>query len=123
MCIRRTIVEAEVRLSVIRKIKEMGIKINKIPLFLGATIVGKSVCENLCFSGGSSTAAKGPVKNPHDPTRATAGSSSGSAVVVSAYYLFIHLFIYSFIYSYFFFFVINLIYSLIHSYIYIFLAF
>lgn len=48
----------------------------------GATIVGKSVCENLCFSGTSSTAAKGPVKNPHDPTRATAGSSSGSAVVV-----------------------------------------
>ncbi|XP_071495055.1 amidase-like [Diadema antillarum] len=49
----------------------------------GGTIVGKTVCENLCFSGGSSTAAKGPVKNPHDTGRSTGGSSSGSAVVVS----------------------------------------
>ncbi|XP_054751409.2 amidase-like [Lytechinus pictus] len=48
----------------------------------GATIVGKSVCENLCFSGTSSTAAKGPVKNPHDTSRSTGGSSSGSAVLV-----------------------------------------
>nr|XP_054760348.1 amidase-like [Lytechinus pictus] len=48
----------------------------------GGTIVGKATCEDLCFSGCSSTAAKGPVKNPHDPTRSTAGSSSGSAVVV-----------------------------------------
>ncbi|XP_041471297.1 amidase-like [Lytechinus variegatus] len=48
----------------------------------GGTIVGKATCEDLCFTGCSSTAAKGPVKNPHDPTRSTAGSSSGSAVVV-----------------------------------------
>lgn len=62
--------------------------------------MGKSVCENLCFSGTSSTAAKGPVKNPHDPTRATAGSSSGSAVVVSPIYVLIIFVMYLFIYLY-----------------------
>ena len=30
----------------------------------GATIVGKSVCEYFCFSGGSHTSATGPVHNP-----------------------------------------------------------
>ena len=48
----------------------------------GGRIVGKTTCENLCFSGGSSTAAKGPVLNPYDKGRSTAGSSSGSAVAV-----------------------------------------
>src|SRR5206468_10105814 len=46
----------------------------------GATIVGKAVCEDLCFSGGSHTAATGPVLNPHHPTRPAGGSSSGPAV-------------------------------------------
>ena len=45
----------------------------------GATVVGKAVCEDLCFSGGSHTAATGPVLNPRDPTRSAGGSSSGSA--------------------------------------------
>ncbi|MEA2972512.1 MAG: amidase [Actinomycetota bacterium] len=49
----------------------------------GATIVGKAVCEDLCFSGGSHTAATGPVLNPRDPTRSAGGSSSGSAVLVA----------------------------------------
>jgi amidase len=49
----------------------------------GATIVGKAVCEDLCFSGGSHTAATGPVLNPHDPTRSAGGSSSGCAVLVA----------------------------------------
>jgi amidase len=53
-------------------------------LAAGATITGKSVCEDLCFSGGSHTAATGPVRNPWDPGRTTGGSSSGSAALVAA---------------------------------------
>ena len=49
----------------------------------GATIVGKAVCEDLCFSGGSHTAATGPVLNPRAPGRSAGGSSSGSAVLVA----------------------------------------
>jgi amidase len=30
----------------------------------GGTILGKAVCESLCFSGGSHTADSGPVRNP-----------------------------------------------------------
>ncbi len=30
----------------------------------GATITGKAVCEDLCFSGGSHTSRTGPVRNP-----------------------------------------------------------
>ncbi len=50
----------------------------------GATILGKSVCESLCFSGGSHTADSGPVRNPYDPARSTGGSSTGSAALVAA---------------------------------------
>ena len=50
----------------------------------GGTIVGKAVCEHLCFSGGSHTSDTGPVRNPHDPTRSAGGSSSGSAALVVA---------------------------------------
>jgi amidase len=50
----------------------------------GATILGKAVCESLCFSGGSHTSDSGPVRNPHDPTRSAGGSSSGSAALVAA---------------------------------------
>lgn len=49
----------------------------------GGEIVGKSVCEHLCFSGGSHTSDTGPVLNPHDPTRSAGGSSSGSAALVA----------------------------------------
>jgi amidase len=35
----------------------------------GATIAGKSVCEDLCFSGGSHTSTTGPVRNPWDLTK------------------------------------------------------
>ncbi|PLX75671.1 MAG: amidase [Azoarcus sp.] len=52
-------------------------------LAAGATVVGKSVCEDLCFSGASFTSASGPVKNPWDVTRNAGGSSSGSAVLVA----------------------------------------
>jgi amidase len=50
----------------------------------GATVTGKSVCEDLCFSGGSHTSVTGPVRNPWDPTRITGGSSSGSAALVAS---------------------------------------
>ena len=50
----------------------------------GGRITGKSVCEDMCLSAGSHTAASGPVRNPHDPTRTTGGSSSGSAALVAA---------------------------------------
>lgn len=50
----------------------------------GATIAGKSVCEDLCCSGSSFTSASGPVRNPWDVTRETGGSSSGSGALVAA---------------------------------------
>ena len=50
----------------------------------GAEIVGKAVCECFCLSGGSSTAATGPVRNPHNPAYSTGGSSSGSTALVVA---------------------------------------
>ena len=53
-------------------------------LAAGATIAGKSVCENLCFSGGSHTSATGPVHNPWDRSKTAGGSSSGSAALVAA---------------------------------------
>ena len=53
-------------------------------LAAGATITGKAVCEDLCFSGGSHTSRTGPVRNPWDLTRSAGGSSSGSAALVAA---------------------------------------
>jgi amidase len=50
----------------------------------GGTIVGKTVCEYFCFSGGSHTSATGPVHNPHRAGYSAGGSSSGSAAVVAA---------------------------------------
>ncbi|MFY2860190.1 amidase [Mycobacterium sp. THU-M104] len=53
-------------------------------LAAGATIAGKSVCEDLCCSGSSFTSASGPVRNPWDTARETGGSSSGSGALVAA---------------------------------------
>ena len=50
----------------------------------GGTIVGKTVCECFCFSGGSHTSNTGPVHNPHRHGYSAGGSSSGSAAVVAA---------------------------------------
>lgn len=50
----------------------------------GGTIVGKTVCEYFCFSGGSHTSATGPVHNPRRKGFSAGGSSSGSAAVVAA---------------------------------------
>ena len=49
----------------------------------GGEIAGKAVCEHLCFSGSSFTSDTGPVRNPHDPTRTSGGSSSGAAALVA----------------------------------------
>ena len=49
----------------------------------GGTILGKAVCENFCFDGGSHTSDTGPVRNPHNPSHMAGGSSSGSAVLVA----------------------------------------
>ncbi|NYI76717.1 amidase [Nocardioides panzhihuensis] len=50
----------------------------------GATIAGKAVCEDLCFSGASHTAKTGPIRNPWDTDRTAGGSSSGAAALVAA---------------------------------------
>lgn len=50
----------------------------------GAEILGKAVCENFCFSGGSHTSATGPVLNPHNPAHMSGGSSSGCAALIVA---------------------------------------
>jgi amidase len=47
----------------------------------GGEIIGKAVCEDLCFSGGSFTSATGPVLNPHNPKFNAGGSSSGSTAL------------------------------------------
>ena len=52
-------------------------------LSAGGTIVGKTQCEKLCYSGGSHTSFPHPVRNPHDPQRHAGGSSSGSACAVA----------------------------------------
>lgn len=50
----------------------------------GATVTGKAVCEPMSLSGTGHTAATGPVLNPHDISRLSGGSSSGSAVLVAS---------------------------------------
>jgi amidase len=50
----------------------------------GGIVVGKVVCEDLCFSGASHTSQPAPVKNPRRPTHSAGGSSSGSGAVIAA---------------------------------------
>ena len=50
----------------------------------GAEILGKSVCEYYCASGGSHTSANGVVENPVVPGHNAGGSSSGSTALVVA---------------------------------------
>lgn len=52
-------------------------------LAAGATIVGKSTCEDLCFSGASHTSKPHQVHNPWSPAHSAGGSSSGSAALVA----------------------------------------
>jgi aspartyl-tRNA(Asn)/glutamyl-tRNA(Gln) amidotransferase subunit A len=50
----------------------------------GAVIVGKTRLAEFAYSPGSNNAHYGPTHNPHDPTRDTGGSSSGSGAAVAA---------------------------------------
>ena len=50
----------------------------------GGLIAGKTVCEDLCFSGSSHTSTPAPVLNPHDRARSAGGSSSGNAAAIAA---------------------------------------
>ncbi|KAL4805339.1 amidase signature domain-containing protein [Aspergillus unguis] len=49
----------------------------------GAIIKGKAVCENLCHSATSSSAATGPVHNPFARGYSSGGSSSGCGALVA----------------------------------------
>ena len=50
----------------------------------GGTIAGKAVCGAFCLEGSSITASTGLISNPHKPSHAAGGSSSGSAALVAA---------------------------------------
>jgi amidase len=50
----------------------------------GATIVGKTVCDEFCFSVTGANPFYGTPLNPHAPDRLPTGSSSGSASAVAA---------------------------------------
>lgn len=49
----------------------------------GADLVGKTVCDELCFSISGENWNYGSPINPHDPRRYAGGSSSGSGVAVA----------------------------------------
>jgi amidase len=53
-------------------------------LAAGGTIHGKTVCENLSYSGHSHTSWPNRVVNPHAPDRSAGGSSSGSGAAIAA---------------------------------------
>jgi aspartyl-tRNA(Asn)/glutamyl-tRNA(Gln) amidotransferase subunit A len=53
----------------------------------GAVIVGKLHTHEFAYGPLGDTAATGPARNPHDLTRITGGSSSGSAAAVGAGHL------------------------------------
>jgi amidase len=50
----------------------------------GGEIVGKSVCEAYCLSGGSHSSHSGPVHNPYRHGYSAGGSSSGSGALVGS---------------------------------------
>jgi len=50
----------------------------------GGTVIGKTNCEDMSFSGGSHTCALGPVRNPHNPGHSAGGSSGGSGAAIAA---------------------------------------
>lgn len=50
----------------------------------GAILLGKSNLCDLAFSAESDNHIKGPVRNPHDPSRTAGGSTGGGAAAVAA---------------------------------------
>jgi aspartyl-tRNA(Asn)/glutamyl-tRNA(Gln) amidotransferase subunit A len=50
----------------------------------GAVVVAKTHTHEFAYGPTGDVAAEGPARNPHDPSRITGGSSSGSAAVVAA---------------------------------------
>lgn len=50
----------------------------------GAVVVAKTHTHEFAYGPTGDVAAEGPCRNPHDPTRITGGSSSGSAAAVAA---------------------------------------
>jgi Asp-tRNA(Asn)/Glu-tRNA(Gln) amidotransferase A subunit family amidase len=53
----------------------------------GAIVVAKLHTHEFAYGPTGDVAATGPARNPHDPTRVTGGSSSGSAAAVAAGHL------------------------------------
>lgn len=50
----------------------------------GAVILGKTATHEFAFGPTGDVAATGPTRNPHDPTKMSGGSSSGSGAAVAA---------------------------------------
>ena len=53
----------------------------------GAVVVAKLHTHEFAYGPTGDVSASGPARNPHDPTRITGGSSSGSAAAVAAGYV------------------------------------
>lgn len=64
---------AEVDAAVVARLREAG-----------AIVVAKTHTHEFAYGPTGDVAAQGPARNPHDPTRITGGSSSGSAAAVAA---------------------------------------
>lgn len=71
-----------IRRSTDRYLQTMDATIVTRILQAGATITGRAVCENLCHSGTSHSAASGVVHNPYAHGYSSGGSSSGSGAIV-----------------------------------------
>ena len=50
----------------------------------GGTILGKTNCEDMSFSGSSHTCVLGPVRNPHKAGHSAGGSTGGSGAAIAA---------------------------------------